>query len=68
MVTQTTNHCRIYGQVAHSNPDMDSVEDLVAEFMFKFPFIFASEKKLLKIFTFLRFFFSDFRFQIAHLL
>lgn len=32
--SDATNHCRVYGQVAHSNPDMDSVEDLVAEFMF----------------------------------
>ena len=28
-----TNHCRVYGQVTHSNPDMGSVGDLEAEFI-----------------------------------
>jgi len=28
-----TKHCRAYGQVCHSNPDMETVEDLKAEFM-----------------------------------
>lgn len=28
-----TDPCGVYGQVTHSNPDMDSVEDLEAEFM-----------------------------------
>ena len=28
-----SKHCRVYGQVCHSNPDMETVEDLEAEFM-----------------------------------
>ena len=52
-----TDPCGVYGQVTHSNPDMDSVEDLEAEFMsashfvffcFLFAFFFASEKKYLQ--------------------
>jgi len=48
-----TDPCGVYGQVIHSNPDMDSVEDLEAEFMsashFVFVcFFFASEKKYLQ--------------------
>jgi hypothetical protein len=42
-----TKHCRVYGQVCHSNPDVESVEDLEAEFMNSVGFFcfFLSRKK-----------------------
>jgi len=40
--SDATKHCRAYGQVCHSNPDMETVEDLEAEFMNSVGFFFCT--------------------------